>query len=162
MMLKRVLVTAFACLFVVAFGLGQAAYGAGGSYLGEIKTTGKMIHWDTKANNFKIKIKTIYAELDVNGTTGRLDAALMTVDYRRFTCTGEMGEQGFFLDCNNTGAPLIYPKTQIIIYGKVKENQKNGELKFKGKALINVNETLFKRGLSVGDAKMTGKFEPVQ
>ena len=30
MMLKRFLVTAFACLFVMAFGLGQVAYGEDG------------------------------------------------------------------------------------------------------------------------------------
>ncbi len=161
MMLKRVLVTAFACLFVMAFGLGQVAYGADGPYEGKIKITGKVFDWDTKADNCKIKLKDELAELEVNATgTGDLEAYFVTVEDGNFTCGGAMGDQGFFLQCNNEGTTGDNSTTTIYTYGKVKETKK-GNLKFKGKTLIDVYDSIARVWIGVGHGEMTGKFVPV-
>jgi len=163
MMLKRVLVTAFACMFVMAFGLGQIAYGADGyNYTGTLKITGKIYGWDTKANNEKFKERFKDLELSANATTGELyTETIVTDDDGNYTCGGAMGEQAFYLDCSNDTTDDNIT-TDIWILGKYKESKK-GKLKFKGKGVIDIYDTITSDQIAVGRVnEMKGKFLPIE
>jgi hypothetical protein len=161
MMLKRVLVTAFACLFVMAFGLGQVAYGADGAgYSGTLKMTGKIYGWDTKADNEKFKKR--FKDVTLITSNGFLYIdKIVTEDDGNYTCEGESGQQAFCLECCNWDTADDNSTTHIWITGKYKETEK-GKLKFKGKGCIDKWNYMTDDWIGVGRVdEMKGNFLPV-
>ena len=160
MRLKRVLVAAFACFFVMAFGLGQVAYGVDdGFYKGTIKIKGNIRDVNATADDFKFKLKDENAVFIVySGEKDNITGGFQCED-GNFTCNGLVGERAFWLKCNNElGCPGDIP-LWIDLTGKVKETKK-GNLKFKGKAnTYSLERDEPAEGMGYGD--MTGKFVPV-
>jgi hypothetical protein len=159
MMLKRFMVTAFACLFVMAFGLGQVAYGQdnGDYYTGTINIKGKLFDWDTKAENSKFNIKSEEAELFVSDD-GYFDGQFLTEDGDYCDCYGEMGEQAFWAYC--VSEPYytyieIADYTYIEIAGTFVEKTRTGKLVFTGNAIIHTSD-------GVGHDGIKGSFLPAE
>ncbi len=160
MMLKRVLVTAFACFFVMAFGLGQVAYGVDdGVYEGTIKIKGNIRDVNEKADDFKFKIKDQEAVFEVDSSYKENITGEFQSKDGNFTCKGLIGERAFWLKCDNVGSSVGDIGLCIDLTGKVKETKK-GELKFKGKALTYSLEDQ-QAAEGTGRGEMTGKLSPV-
>ena len=159
MMLKRVLVTAFACLFVMAFGLGQVAYGVDdGVYEGTIKIKGKIRDVNATADDFKFKLKDQEAVFTVNSSVKENFTGGFQSEDGNFTCEGLIGERAFWLKCDNVGSSVGNMALCIDITGKVEETKK-GKLKFKGKVLTYYLMDM-EPAEGMGHGSMTGKLSP--